>query len=388
MKIIKRVLLLITICLSTSCIYEKEVTTIINPINDLELLYGQSTYLYDVISITDGYIIDTNYLLDTEEIGKKEITINYKNNNNKKEAYKYTYKVIDNINPILSVPKNIYSKLGEDINLMKKTFCGDNADRNLSCTYEGEYNINELGDYPITFTAKDESGNTVTRNSTLHIVKSLNTTSNEEGTPLSYYIKNYQDKNTSFGIDISTHQKEIDFNKVKASGIEFVMIRIGFGPDNEGNMTTDKYFIEYYTKAKEAGLKVGIYLFSYATTMDEIDIETNWIINMLKDKPIDLPIAYDWESWNTFYSCHMNFRDLNKQAEKFLNNLKNANYDVYMYSSKSKLVDIWELDNYPIWLAQYNKEVTYEKDYSMWQITDTGIVDGVDTLVDIDILHN
>ena len=59
-----------------------------------------------------------------------------------------------------------------------------------------------------------------------------------------------------------------------------------------------------------------------------------------------------------------------------------------MYSSKSKLVDIWELDNYPIWLAQYNKEVTYEKDYSMWQITDTGIVDGVDTLVDIDILHN
>ena len=166
------------------------------------------------------------------------------------------------------------------------------------------------------------------------------------------------------------------------------MIRMGFGPDAEGNMTKDKYFEENYTKAKEAGLKVGTYLFSYATTFDEIDIQTNWIKEQLQGKQLDLPISYDWESWNTFYSCGINFKDLNDMAIKFMNNLKKEGYKVMNYGSAYYLKEIWTTDDYPIWLAQYNKEVTINKDFVMWQITDDGEVDGINTLVDINILYN
>ena len=374
--------------LLTGCM-EKEVTTQINVIDNLEFDYGQDIYLYDVMSIVDGSFIDQNQLLDTLELGDRSITVNYKNSNKKKDKYTINYKVVDKVNPILSVPENIYVKVGSEIELLKKSFCGDNADRHLKCEVIGEYDLNTIGNYKLEYRATDSSNNSVSKDTTLHVIKEFSSSgSSNKGTNLSYFIKNYKNDNTSIGIDVSSHQGEIDFNKVKEAGIDFVIIRMGFGPNSEGNITMDKYFLDNYNNAKEAGLKIGYYFFSYGTTMDEVDIITNWIDEQLKDKQVDLPIAYDWESWNTFYSCEMNFRDLNMQAEKFLKNLSNKGYDVMMYGSKSKLNTIWELDRYTTWLAQYYKEPTYEKDFKIWQVSEEGVVDGINTLVDINILYN
>jgi lysozyme len=165
------------------------------------------------------------------------------------------------------------------------------------------------------------------------------------------------------------------------------LTRCGYGPDANMIMTEDSFFEDNYSKAKAAGLRVGIYLYSYATTSEEVDIQTSWLINLLSDKQLDLPIAYDWESWHNFHDCNLNFYDLNDLTDKFLSTMQNNGYQVMNYGSKYYLEDIWNLPKYSVWLAQYNYEPTYSRDYLMWQISETGIVDGINNLVDIDILE-
>lgn len=387
MKRLKICLLLTIIILNTGCLFEPKVTTTIEPANNLNFDYGSDVYLYDLLKITDGTITDQNYLINTDTLGEETIKINYKDSNKHKKTYEININIIDNIKPILSVPNNIYVVKNNDINLLTKVFCGDNSDRNLKCEVTNNYDISTIGNYNITFTATDTSGNISTKDSTLHVVEGISNNNNTaDGTSLNYYVNNYQDINNEIGIDVSSHQQDIDYNKVKAAGINFVMIRMGYGPDSDGNMTLDNYFEENYSNAKAAGLKIGIYLYSYATTIDEANIQSTWVLDNLKDKTIDLPIAYDWESWHTFYTCGINFYDLNKIADTFLTNIKNNNYSVMNYGSKYYLENIWTLNKYDTWLAQYYTEATYNKDFKMWQISESGVVDGIDSLVDIDIL--
>ena len=388
MKYIKLLVLLFVISFSSGCIFEPKVTTEINLTNRLSFNYGEEVYLYDIVQITDGSIIDQNYLVDTTSIGENKIQINYKDSNKHKKSYKFSINIIDNEKPILSVPKNQYVVQNNEINLLNKVFYGDNATRNVQCNITGDYDLTTIGDYDLTYTATDESNNTSIKTSTLHVIeKPLETDDKKtEGTPINYYIKNYKDKANQIGIDVSSHQSDIDFNKVKAAGVDFVILRCGYGPDSDGQMTLDSNFETYYNDAKAAGLKIGVYIYSYATTIEEANIQSDWLLDELKDKPIDLPIAYDWESWYTFSSCNLNFYDLNIIAKTFLDNIKNSNYQVMLYGSKYYLETIWNLPEYNTWLAQYYSEATYNKEFNMWQLTDEGTVDGIDIKVDIDIL--
>jgi lysozyme len=390
MKYLKLLIIMTFLIFCSGCLFEPKVTTEINLANNLNINYGDEVYLYSLVNITDGNITDQNYVINTDTLGEEQIKFNYKDSNKHKQTYEFSVNIVDTTPPILSVSKNIYVNQGSNINLLSKTFCGDNATRNLNCIVTGTYDLNTIGTYPLEFTATDESGNTTSASSTLHVITPTKggTSSADDGTPLNYFIKNYRDQNTEFGIDISSYQGDIDWQKLKDSGISFVIIRMGFGPDSNGTMTLDKQFENYYEGAKSAGLKIGYYLFSYATTLDEADIQSNWVDSILKDKEVDLPIAYDWESWNTFYSCGINFYDLNNIAKRFLDNLKSKGYSVANYGSKYYLSAIWNLSNYPTWLAQYNDTATYNKDFKIWQISDTGTVDGINTLVDIDILYN
>ena len=169
MRYIKLLFILIIIILSTSCMSEKEVTTIITLANNLNFDYGDDIYLYDLIKIIDGSIIDENRLLDNE-LGTHAVVINYKDSNKHKKQYTFNYNVRDNINPILNVSKNIYIVKDSKTNLLSKTLCGDNADRNLLCEVKGEYDISTIGTYQIEFSATDSSGNKVTKESTLHVI--------------------------------------------------------------------------------------------------------------------------------------------------------------------------------------------------------------------------
>ena len=398
-KIIISIILIIIISLIISILFIfnffKPVTTVINLSDNLTFQYDDEVYLYDTISIIDGNILTENYLINTDELGSKEIEISYKDSNKWKKTYKYSIDVVDKIAPLLSVGKNLYVGVGnKDEEILKNAFWGDNCDREVDVKINGEYDLNTLGNYPVEIIAKDDSGNKSSVNSTIHVYQPKNNNTNnnnnttKQGIDINYFLKNYKTDNTSIGLDISEFQVVTDFNAIKEAGIDFVILRIGFGPRSDYSFYTDNRFEEYYKGAKEAGLKVGAYFFSYATTVDEVDYEINYVLDMLKDKEIDLWVSYDWENWKDFKNAHMSFTDLNKMAKKFVKAMNDNGYKGMNYGSKAYLDEIWNLTGIDTWLAHYNKETSYNKPFNIWQITDEGKVPGISNLVDVDILFN
>ena len=107
----------------------------------------------------------------------------------------------------------------------------------------------------------------------------------------------YEDEyfTSSFGIDVSSFQKEIDWKKVKEDSVEFAYIRLGRRGATEGQLYMDDAFEKNYKGAKENGIKVGVYFFSQALDRKEILEEVQFVLDALKDKQLDLPIAYDCE---------------------------------------------------------------------------------------------
>ena len=370
----------------------KKVTTVITLSDDLTFDYNDEVYLFDTISIIDGQILTENYLLDTEHVGVNVIEIEYNDSNKFKQKYQYTIEIVDNIDPLLSVSSNTYAEVGSsEKDALKYVFCGDNADREVSIKIEGDYDLNTIGSYPVTIIASDDSNNTVSRDTTIHVHEkrengSGSNNTNKKGVDINYFFKNYKDDSNSIGLDLSVFQEVYDFNLVKEAGIEFVMLRIGWGPNSDLTMNTDNNFEDFYRRAKEAGLKVGAYFFSYATTLDEVDLEVEYVDSMLKDKDIDLWVSYDWENWHLFKDCKMNFVDLNKMAKKFMDGINAKGYKAMNYGSKYYLETIWTLEGYDTWLAHYNDETDYAKPFNIWQISDKGKVPGIVGLADVDIL--
>jgi len=374
----------------------KPVTTVLKPSENLTFQYDDEIYLYDTISIIDGNILTENYQLNTDDLGTKEIEITYKDSNRWKHKYTYSYKVVDKIAPLLSVSKNLYVGVGnKEEEVLKNAFWGDNYDREVDVKIEGNYDLNTLGSYPVTIVATDDSDNQTTTNSTIHVYEpknngnsNTNNNNQKQGIDINYFINNYKTDDTTIGLDISEFQVVTDFKAIKDAGIDFVILRIGFGPKLDYSFVDDSRFEEYYKGAKEAGLKIGAYYFSYATTVDEVDLEINYVLDKLKDKQIDLWVSYDWENWKDFKNAKMSFTDLNKMAKKFVKEMNNHGYKGMNYGSKAYLDEIWNLTGIDTWLAHYNKETSYAKPFKIWQISDEGRVPGISNLVDVDIMFN
>ena len=119
----------------------------------------------------------------------------------------------------------------------------------------------------------------------------------------------------------------------------------------------------------------------------ELKLKTDALNKQIKDYKIDLPVVFDWEEWTNFNEYNLSFFDLNNIAEGFLKEIEKHGYKGMLYSSKNYLENIWFDMPYDVWIAQYYSEVTYNGTYKMWQICDNGLVDGIDTDVDINILY-
>lgn len=186
-------------------------------------------------------------------------------------------------------------------------------------------------------------------------------------------------------IDVSTWQgSDIDFNKVKASGIEYVIIRAGFG--NETSQK-DNQFENNYRKAKAAGMKIGLYWFSYADSVEDARREADACLYCVGNKKLDMPIFYDME-----YAPSMSLgRTIyTNMAVAFCEKIKKAGYKPGVYSSASVfnyLLDYDALvDYYSIWNAEWNDRYTVPCD--IWQYSETGRVDGIYGDVDMSYIYN
>ncbi len=300
---------------------------------------------------------------------------------------------VDENPPLILGGTNITVELGAG-GVPGPMLCIDDYDRSTDCRVEGQYDLNKLGTYTLNWVATDSSGNTATKEFTLNVVEKKSSSSGDSETsgpalPIADAIERYKNDNTSIGIDVSKWQGDIDWEKVADSGVEFVMIRLGVQDGFGGENTLDSYFLKNYKGAKAAGLDVGIYYYSYATTLTEAAEQAVFVLETIHDNKLvlDLPVVYDWESWTKLSTLGMSLNDLNDCARIFLELMNEAGLRGYIYSSKYYLKNgIWNLD-FPVWLAHYTGETDYEGAYEMWQCSCTGRVPGIAGDVDINVLY-
>lgn len=179
------------------------------------------------------------------------------------------------------------------------------------------------------------------------------------------------------GIDLSTYQKQVDYKKLKEEGIEFAIIRCGYGKDRSQK---DVMFEEHYKGLKEAGIKVGCYLYSYVTSPENAMLEAENCLEFIKGKEFDLPIFYDLEDRMT--------RTLGKEAItecaiNFCEKIKEAGYESGVYANIdwfTNCLNVYTLieKGYRIWLAQWRvQEPTSFFPYDIWQFTNNLKVAGI-----------
>lgn len=195
---------------------------------------------------------------------------------------------------------------------------------------------------------------------------------------------------TKAGIDVSQWQGVIDWSKVKAAGIDFVMLRVGFRGNTVGKIYEDTYFERNIKGALENGVEVGIYFYSMAKNEAEALEEAAWVCERIKGYNITYPVAFDLEEFNRNRLEGVSNAQLNKNAEAFLKYVDSKGYKSSLYSSKCELYDRWDVarfDYSEIWLAHWVEKTDYTGRYSMWQYTDKGRVDGISEYVDMNVAY-
>jgi GH25 family lysozyme M1 (1,4-beta-N-acetylmuramidase) len=188
-------------------------------------------------------------------------------------------------------------------------------------------------------------------------------------------------------IDISEWNCDINFNKVRNTGVTCVIIRAGYGKDPNQE---DNKFQEYYRQAKSAGLNVGAYWYSYATSVDAAKAEVKNCMNTIGGKQFDLPVFLDVEEYRQAVLPRRTLTDI---ISAFCDGIKSYGYDVGMYSAKSMLVDSAYPDElsskYLIWIAAPNTSYSDLPSYvDLWQYSWNGKVDGIRNDVDLNYIYN
>lgn len=188
-------------------------------------------------------------------------------------------------------------------------------------------------------------------------------------------------------IDLSEWNGNIDFNKVKKSGVTCVILRAGYGKDPNQE---DNEFQKYYKQAKAAGLNVGAYWYSYATSVDAAKAEVRNCMKTIQGKEFDLPVFLDVEEYRQAVLPRRTLTDI---ISTFCDGIKSYGYDVGMYSAKSMLVDSAYPDElsskYLIWIAAPNTSYSDIPSYvDIHQYSWNGKVNGIPEKVDMNYIYN
>ena len=187
------------------------------------------------------------------------------------------------------------------------------------------------------------------------------------------------------GIDVSEFQGRIDWEKVRSSGIDFVFVRAGHRMFESGELVKDTRAVKNLTRAKKAGLEVGVYVFSQAVTEKEAREEAQLCLDVIKESGVEvtLPIVFDPEIQIEYYA-RLNFID----GEQFTDNtlafckaIKKAGYAPAVYancSTQTDILDMSRLDGHAtIWYADYNYIPESPYQFTFWQYSNTGRVEGI-----------
>lgn len=198
-------------------------------------------------------------------------------------------------------------------------------------------------------------------------------------------------ENVSFGIDVSKWNKDIDWEKAKAAGVEFAIIRCGYRGSSTGTLVEDPYFYRNIEGAKAAGVKVGLYFFTQATNAVEAVEEASMVLCLNDGRPLDYPIFIDTEgAGGNGRADGLDTVTRTEVVEAFCETIEGAGYRAGIYASRNwyyNRLDMTRLDSNVIWLAEYREYPKYEGKYEMWQYTSSGSIDGIEGRVDFNISY-
>lgn len=189
------------------------------------------------------------------------------------------------------------------------------------------------------------------------------------------------------GIDVSRWQTNVDYAKLKKAGVEFVIIQAGFGDVLSYPNQKDKMFESHYKAAKAAGLHVGAYWYSYATTVNGARREAQGFIQTIKGKQFDMPVYMDLEEKSQFSTGKNN---CSAMVKAFCDELEKNNYWAGLYISRSPLQAYITTDvanRFSLWVAEYASKCNYGGTVDIWQYTSTAHFNGYNGNLDADICY-
>lgn len=208
--------------------------------------------------------------------------------------------------------------------------------------------------------------------------------------PVEHPVYNFN-KDIASGIDVSEYNKDIDWDGLKDK-IDFAFIRVGYRGSSDGNVCEDKRFEDNLEYANKAEIPVGVYFYSQAISEEEAIEEAEFLIKRIKKYQIDLPLAIDFEyAYNNklgklsgrLYEADLNNKDRTKIVNTFCKIVKANGYTPAIYGASSIFkyeLDISSLDkNAIIWVADYNDEVSFDIDYTIWQYSSKGKLDEINS---------
>ncbi len=204
-------------------------------------------------------------------------------------------------------------------------------------------------------------------------------------------------KAEALGVDVSTYNENIDWDRVREQGIGFAIIRTGGRGWTSGSIYDDVRFERYLRDAQEAGMQIGVYFYSTAINEQEAAEEANAVLGALQGRALDLPIYYDVELSGEFPKGRadgLSTGERTKNALAFCRTVESAGYRAGIYAGQYFYLDsinYQPLSRFEIWMASYTNEglpPLSARGYRIWQFTDRGNVDGISGGVDMNVMFS
>jgi GH25 family lysozyme M1 (1,4-beta-N-acetylmuramidase) len=193
------------------------------------------------------------------------------------------------------------------------------------------------------------------------------------------------------GVDVSYYQGEIDWQAVAEDGIDFAILRLGYRGYTEGGLLSDSRFQYNLQGAAQAGLEVGVYFFSQALTPEEAQEEADFVAQALSGYALDYPVVFDWEyiiSGDAARTDNATGETVTQCARAFCDRIQSLGYEAAVYFNQDMgylTLDLAELSDVTLWLAEYDDAPDFYYDFDLWQYTETGSVAGISGAVDLNL---
>ena len=237
--------------------------------------------------------------------------------------------------------------------------------------------------------------------------KASGITTQWDGVTYTHTAENTANKSVVAGIDVSYHQGNIDWKKVRASGIEYAIIRAGYRAYGSGSLGQDVKFQTYIRDAKNAGIKVGVYIFSQAITEAEAREEADFAVEQIKksgytpDLPVVIDLEFAGDRLGRLYEANLSKEQMTNIANAFCERVQSYGYQPMIYASSSWLYGKMDGDalgqKYMLWMARYNThsynaatesgKQLFGGQIDVWQCSSTAKVNGISGNVDLDWIY-